>query len=121
MSLTLGLASGTIAQTNGGTMLNAAPAPASPAAAQLPSDRPIGRIEPVFAFHDAMLTGVTVAADGRIFVNFPRWGDEVPFTVVEVRNGRVVAYPDAAINTFDPAHPGEALAKDGKIFRNTLR
>src|ERR671925_840784 len=69
MSLALGSASGAIAQTNGGTMPNSAPAPASPAAAQLPSDRPIGRIEPVFEFHDAMPTGVTVAADGRIFIN----------------------------------------------------
>ncbi len=79
------------------------------AAAQLASDRPIGRIEPVFEFYDAMPTGVSVAADGRIFVNFPRWGDKVPFTVGEIRHGKVVPFPDAAINTFDPARPGETL------------
>jgi sugar lactone lactonase YvrE len=109
MSLALGSASGAIAQTNRGAMPNSAPAPASPAAAQLPSDRPIGRIEPVFEFHDAMPTGVTVAADGRIFINFPRWGDEVPFTVGEIRSGTVVAYLDVAINKFDPARPGATL------------
>ena len=75
----------------------------------LASDRSIGQIEPVFEFYDAMPTGVTVAADGRIFINFPRWGDEVPFTVGEIRNGKVVPYPDATINKFDPARPGKTL------------
>ena len=78
-------------------------------AKHLASDRPIGKIEPVFEFYDAMPTGVSVAADGRIFVNFPRWGDDVPFTVGEIRKGKVVPYPDATINTFDPARPGETL------------
>jgi sugar lactone lactonase YvrE len=81
----------------------------APSKSRLASDRPIGQIEPVFEFHDAMPTGVTVAANGRIFINFPRWGDDVPFTVGEIKNGKVVPYPDAAINKFDPAHPGETL------------
>ena len=76
---------------------------------QLASDQTIGRIEPVFEFYNAMPTGVTVSTGGRIFINFPRWGDDVPFTVGEIRNGKVVAYPDAAINRFDPARPGETL------------
>lgn len=76
---------------------------------QLASERPIGHIEPFFEFAEAMPTGVTVAADGRIFINFPRWGDEVPFTVGEIRNGHVVPYPDAAINEFDASRPGETL------------
>jgi sugar lactone lactonase YvrE len=73
------------------------------------TDRRIGSIEPVFEFYDAMPTGVTVAADGRTFVNFPRWGDEVPFTVGEIKDGKVVPYPDAAINIFDAARAGETL------------
>jgi sugar lactone lactonase YvrE len=76
---------------------------------QLASDRTIGAIEQVFEFYDAMPTGVTVSGEGRIFINFPRWGDEVPFTVGELRDGKVVAYPDAAINTFDVARPGATL------------
>ncbi|UPJ67112.1 major royal jelly family protein [Bradyrhizobium sp. 191] len=76
---------------------------------QLASDRSIGTIEPVFEFHDAMPTGVSVAPDGRIFINFPRWGDDVPFTVGEIRDGKVVPYPDARTNIFDPARPGETL------------
>jgi sugar lactone lactonase YvrE len=76
----------------------------------LASDRPISRLEPVFEFYDAMPTGVSVAAGGRIFINFPRWGDAVPYTVGEIRDGKVVPYPDAAINKFDPARPGETLS-----------
>jgi sugar lactone lactonase YvrE len=79
------------------------------AAASLPSERTIGRIEAVFAFRGSMPTGVTVASNGRIFVNFPRWGDDVPFTVGEIRDGKVVAYPDAAINKADSGHPGDTL------------
>jgi sugar lactone lactonase YvrE len=78
--------------------------------AQLASDRPIGQIEPVFEFYDAMPTGVTVSASGRVFINFPRWGDDVPFTVGEIRDGKVIPYPDASSNTFDPARPGETLS-----------
>lgn len=88
--------------------------PTASSAASLPNrfatDRTIGEIEPVFEFHDAMPTGVTVAADGRIFINFPRWGDDVPFTVGVIRNGKVVAFPNAQINTFDPSHPADTLS-----------
>ena len=59
----------------------------------LPSEQTVGAIEQVFAFHDAMPTGISVAENGRIFVNFPRWGDAVPFTVGELREGKVVPYP----------------------------
>jgi hypothetical protein len=52
---------------------------------------------------------LTVSQDRRIFVNFPRWGDYVPYIVAEIRNGEVVAFPDAAINKFNPSRPGETL------------
>lgn len=48
-----------------------------------------------------MPTGVTVSRRGRVFVNFPRWGDDVPFTVAELRGGKPVAYPDAEVNRQD--------------------
>ena len=49
-----------------------------------------------------MPTGVTVSAPGgRIFVNFPRWGDDVPFTVAELVEGETIPYPDLNINTLD--------------------
>jgi sugar lactone lactonase YvrE len=70
-------------------------------AQQLPSEESVGTLEPVAHFNGAMPTGVTVSQKGRIFVNFPKWGDEVPFTVAEVKDGKAVAYPDEPINQTD--------------------
>lgn len=75
------------------------------APSRLASEQAIGQIELVHQFRGPMPTGVTVSHGGRIFINFPRWGDDVPFTVAEIRQGRVVAYPDAGSNRFDPAKP----------------
>ena len=66
-------------------------------------------LETVATFNDAMLTGVTVASDGRIFINFPRWGDAVPFTVAELIDGKAVPYPNAKINKADASNPTETL------------
>lgn len=81
----------------------------SASATQLPSEGTIGRIEAVFEFQGAMPTGVSVAPNGRIFVNFPRWGDDVPFTVGEIRGGRLFAYPDAEVNRADKARPAKTF------------
>lgn len=74
---------------------------------ELASDRAIGQPEVVATFHGAMPTGVTVTEEGRIFVNFPRWGDDVPFTVAEVKGNQLTAYPNREINQPDDAKPGE--------------
>ncbi len=67
----------------------------------IPSQKFIGKLEPVAFFDGAMPTGVAVSAQGRQFVSFPRWGDEVPFTVAELVGGKAVAYPNAEINRDD--------------------
>ncbi len=86
------------------------PTPNSPAKEELPADEPMGALEPVAYFDSAMPTGVTVSQkQGRIFVNFPRWGDDVPFTVSEIRDGKAVAYPDEAINQTDQNDQAAAL------------
>jgi sugar lactone lactonase YvrE len=63
--------------------------------------RTIGRIEKVAEFPNPMPTGVTVSGDGRIFVCIPRWVDATPFTVGELRNGQLYAYPNADVNRYD--------------------
>src|SRR5580700_4375880 len=60
----------------------------------------IGQLEIVATFNGPMPTGVTVANDGRIFVNFPKWGDNVDYTVAEVKDGKTVPYPSADINRY---------------------
>src|SRR5829696_8691770 len=76
---------------------------------KLPRAEPVGRLETVATFDGPMPTGVTVSRKGRIFVNFPRWGDPVEFTVAEVKDGKVLPYPDAAINRLDRDHPRDSL------------
>lgn len=56
----------------------------------------------VAEFHGAQVTGVTVAQDGRMFANFPRWRENIPFSVVEVKpDGNHVPFPDKEWNTWN--------------------
>jgi sugar lactone lactonase YvrE len=60
----------------------------------------IPNLEVVHEFTEGpMPTGVSVSATGRVFVNFPKWGDDVPATVVELKDGAVVPYPDERWNS----------------------
>lgn len=57
----------------------------------------------VFAESDRQWTGVAVAGDGRVFVNFPRWSPEVPVSVAEVmEDGSLAAVPDEGWNRWQP-------------------
>jgi sugar lactone lactonase YvrE len=62
------------------------------------ADETLGSLEVVHLFHEAMPTGVSVSHAGRVFVCYPKWGDEVEFTVGELRNGEVVAFPGQELN-----------------------
>ena len=49
---------------------------------------------------------MAVAKDGRIFVNFPRWEQDVEISVAEVgRDGTLTPYPDAEWNAYRNAAP----------------
>lgn len=79
---------------------------------QLASERAIGHLEVVATFEGPMPTGVTVANNGRIFVNFPRWGDSVEYTVAEVdgKTGKTLPYPNLEINRYgDADNPADKL------------
>ena len=72
-------------------------------------DQPVGRLEVVHAFESGpMPTGVSVSREGRIFVNFPKWGDEVPATVIELVDGVPTPFPNEAWNS--PASDDDANA-----------
>lgn len=76
---------------------------------ELPSAQFQGALEPVAFFDGAMPTGVTVSHNGRIFVNFPKWGDDVKFTVAEIREGQAIAYPNESINETDEEDQASTL------------
>lgn len=82
----------------------AALAAAVPAAAQ--------GLTQVAAF-DHQVTGVAVAADGRRFVNFPRWTEDAPVSVAEVmKDGSLRPYPDARWNSWRNARANELPVSD---------
>lgn len=64
--------------------------------------------ETVHQFYGPMVTGITVSKTGRVFANFPRWGDRVPAAVVEIKNGREIPYPNATIGHL----PSKGLGRD---------
>lgn len=54
------------------------------------------------ASSDRQWTGVAVSQTGRIFVNFPRWSEDIPFSVGELTAyGKVIPFPDANWNQWD--------------------
>src|SRR5882672_2311976 len=58
-------------------------------------------------------TGVAVSADGRIFVNFPRWTEDSPVSVGEVgRDGTLKPYPDEEWNSWRNAEATTRTARD---------
>jgi len=59
---------------------------------------------------------VTVSQRGRIFVNFPKWGDEVSFTVAEIRDGKPVAYQDEGMNQTNPQDRAAAFMSVQSLF-----
>ena len=65
--------------------------------------------EVVASLEGPMQTGVTVSDDGRVFVCYPRWGDDVAFTVAEIVDGAPVAYPSAELNDWAPERTGDKL------------
>ncbi len=55
------------------------------------------------------VTGVAVSPTGRIFVNFPRWEEDVAISVAEVgADGKLTPFPDATWNSYRNASPADA-------------
>jgi sugar lactone lactonase YvrE len=68
------------------------------------------RLKPVATF-DHQVTGVTVSETGRIFVNFPRWSEDVPISVAELqRDGSLKPYPDEQWNSWRNGRKDELRA-----------
>ena len=86
-----------------------------------PADAAHGTLETVHTFDSGpMPTGVSVSHTGRIFVNFPKWGDDVAYTVAEIRDGEVVAFPDVDWNAPRGDADPEALVSVQSIVVDPL-
>src|ERR1700688_2950115 len=58
-------------------------------------------LEEVAAFPSQQVTGVTVSAKGRVFVNFPFWSDDHTISVAEVVERKAQAIPGRTWNDKD--------------------
>ena len=79
-------------------------------ASPIPEQQSIGELETVAEIHGAMPTGIAVSTSGRIFINYPRWGDDVQFTVAEIVDGKPLAFPSTAMN-----QPGSVSTQENRI------
>ncbi|WP_139999939.1 L-dopachrome tautomerase-related protein [Paenibacillus paridis] len=75
----------------------------------LPIEKYFGKLELVYTFYGAMPTGVSVSETGRIFICFPKWGDDVRFTVAEIVEGQLQPYPNLETNLINPLNITESF------------
>jgi sugar lactone lactonase YvrE len=58
------------------------------------------KLQQIAAFPDQQVTGIAVASDGRIFVNFPYWSDAHSVSVAQLgENSALTPYPDSNWNS----------------------
>jgi sugar lactone lactonase YvrE len=61
--------------------------------------KPFGSFEVVAAFQGPGPSGIVVTPDGRTFIGFPRHADNhTKATLAELRKGKLIPYPDAAMS-----------------------
>ncbi len=71
-----------------------------------------GNLEKVASFGH-QVTGVTVASDGRTFVNFPRWTEDAPVSVAELnKDGSTTPYPNAEWNAWRNTNKNDVTPSD---------
>lgn len=68
----------------------------------LPNEQYFGELELVYSFYGAMPTGISISETGRFFICFPKWGDDVKFTVAEIIEDQLQPYPSIETNLVNP-------------------
>lgn len=86
-----------------------------------PKRKNTGELEIVAKFNNAMPTGVAISKSGRLFINFPKWGDKVVSSVIELRDNNIeVPYPNEQMNSYDPDKPKETFFSVQAIYTDYL-
>jgi sugar lactone lactonase YvrE len=89
----------------------ARPAHAEGRQQQRQAESPRQAIQLVSAFPQ-QVTGVAVTENRRVFVNFPRWTEDVAISVAELVDGRLRAYPNQDWNQWRNARMFEVSPRD---------
>lgn len=75
----------------------------------LTTELPVVPLELVARFGGPMPAGVTISRSGRLFVTFPKCGDQASATMTELRDGHCEPYPDRRWNSPAAADDPDAL------------
>ncbi len=74
-------------------------------------------LQEIATFKGVQVTGVTTSQDGRMFANFPRWREDLPFSVVEIMpDGSHKPYPDEKWNSWDGAPEENQFTSVQSVF-----
>lgn len=65
------------------------------------------KLETVYTDSIYQFTGVAVSSSNRLFVNYPYWLDKHKYSVVEVKKGKAIPYPDEGWNSFKKGEDGQ--------------
>lgn len=72
--------------------------------------KPAGSFEIVAEFYGPGPSGIAVTPDGRVFVGFPRHAENHDqATLAELKDGKLIPYPDAAVSMPSGAAPQDRL------------
>lgn len=62
-------------------------------------------------------TGIAVGKDRRVFVNYPRWSDDVPVSVAQLlKDSSTLPFPDKNWNEWKGLHPGDHFVCVQAVF-----
>ena len=87
----------------------------------IPKRNDTGIVEVEAVFNGPMPTGVAVSKKGRIFINYPKWGDDVQFSVVELKsNNTEVPYPNRYTNNYDSNNPKNTWLSVQSVYTDHL-
>lgn len=85
-----------------------------------PSRKNTGELEIAAKFYNAMPTGVAISKNGRLFINFPKWGDDVTYSVVELVDEKEIPYPNEEMNRYDSTNPINTFLSVQALFIDHL-
>ncbi|HTV72840.1 MAG TPA: L-dopachrome tautomerase-related protein [Candidatus Acidoferrales bacterium] len=85
-------------------------------AEHVPSDRPAGELELVYAFEKQMPVGFAFSRTGRLFVTYPRWEIPADFTLGEIADGVEQPYPDAQLPSLSDDVENHIISAQGIVI-----
>ncbi|CAN5642580.1 L-dopachrome tautomerase-related protein [soil metagenome] len=98
-------------------LITSAPVLAENATKNAPKGASKSALLSVVATSKRQWSGIAVSKDRRVFVNFPRWSDNVPTSVVQLlKDSSTLAFPDKNWNEWKGTQPGDHFVCVQAVF-----